>query len=49
MMFMMPTPPTTSEIKATTNKSVPIVCVAEARVRVSSAMSRMLKSSASPE
>jgi len=46
MMFMMPTPPTTSEMSATASSSALINCEVEAMTLVTSAMSRMLKSSA---
>ena len=45
MMFMMPTPPTTSEITATNNSSSDIVADWLAMVLVISVMSRTLKSS----
>ena len=45
MMFMMPTPPTISEIKATDNSRLPISSDVDERVFVISVMSRMLKSS----
>ena len=45
MMFMMPTPPTTSEMAATTSSKAPINSEAEDIVLVISVMSRMLKSS----
>ena len=49
MMFMMPTPPTTSEIDATQSSSVVIsVEVFRSGVLVISVMSRMVKSSSSP-
>ena len=48
MMFMIPTPPTTSEIMATHSSRLVIKVVVEVRVLVISVMSRMLKSSGSP-
>ena len=48
MMFMMPTPPTTSEIMATHNSRLVIRVVVEDSVSVISVMSRMVKSSDSP-
>src|SRR5947209_2922363 len=48
MMFMMPTPPTTSEIRATHNSRFIINVEVDANARVISAMSRTLKSSDSP-
>ena len=45
MMFMMPTPPTTSEIRATHNSRLPINFDVVDKVLVISVMSRMLKSS----
>ena len=48
MMFMIPTPPTTSEIMATHSSRLVINRVVEVRVLVISVMSRMVKSSGSP-
>jgi len=48
MMFMMPTPPTTREIMATTRSSLVIMPAVEVSALVISVMSRMLKSSGSP-
>ena len=48
MMFMMPTPPTTSEMAATNSNSMLINSVVGDKVLVISVMSRMLKSSSSP-
>ena len=45
MMFMIPTPPTTSEIMATHSSRLVIRVVVEDRVLVISVMSRMVKSS----
>ena len=45
MMFMMPTPPTTSEMSATQSSRMPISVDVEASALVISVMSRMLKSS----
>ena len=45
MIFMMPTPPTMSEMNATTNSRTLINCVVGLRALVISLMSRMLKSS----
>ena len=44
MIFMMPTPPTTSEIRATHNSRLPISFDVDESVLVISVMSRMLKS-----
>ena len=48
MIFMIPTPPTTSEIMATTNSRMLICCVVELNALLISLMSRMLKSSVWP-
>ena len=48
MMFIMPTPPTTREINATTNSNALIDWVVEESIFDISAMSRMLKSSSPP-
>jgi hypothetical protein len=48
MMFMIPTPPTTSEISATHNSSAAIRLEVEARALLISVRSRMLNSSGWP-
>ena len=45
MMFMMPTPPTISEMAAAISSMMPIKVVVEEKILVISVMSRMLKSS----
>src|SRR4029079_10443540 len=48
MIFMIPTPPTASEIRATINSSPPIIFDIELIVAIISVMSRRLKSSGWP-
>ena len=48
MMFMMPTPPTMSEMSATLRSSLVISVAVDENARVTSVMSRILKSSSSP-
>ena len=48
MMFMIPTPPTTKEISATTNSKLVITWLAEASASEISVRLRILKSSGAP-